>query len=281
MNLKFSAHLDMLLTELSVAEKIEKFAKMGFPAFELWCWWDYEIDELAKVSQANNIAIAAICTKFVSLTDPKCRDEYQVGLKETIEACGKLDCKTIISQVGSELQDVSREKQKQSIIDGLKESAKLLAGTGLTLVIEPLNLLVDHAGYFLARSDEAAEIIEAVGSESIKMLFDIYHQQITEGNLIPNIKKYLPVIGHFHIADHPGRHQPGTGEINYQNVLSAIEQAGYDGYIGLEFTPKTRQSSEQISVPNAGAAVGSVELEISLPQTHQQVLDEFVEDYMG
>ncbi len=274
MDLKFSAHLDTLLTELSVSERIAKFSELGFPAFELWCWWDYDIQELCESSKRNNIAIAAICTKFVSLTDSQCRNEYLEGLKETISACKELECRVIISQVGNELSGVSREEQKRSIIAGLKESAKMLEGTGITLVIEPLNLLVDHAGYFLSRSEEAAEIVEAVGSESVKMLFDVYHQQITEGNLIPNIRKYISIIGHFHIADHPGRAWPGTGEINYRNVLGAIEEAGYDGYVGLEFLFRP------IIVPGGADRDDIKEREIPL-ERQISILKEFVKEYIG
>jgi hydroxypyruvate isomerase len=183
--------------------------------------------------------MAAVCAKFIPLTDPSQREAYLAGLEETVAACEELSCSTIISQVGNEIAGVPRESQKQSIIDGLKAAAAKLAGTGITLVIEPLNLLVDHAGYFLARSDEAAEIIEAVDSPHIRMLFDIYHQQITEGNLINNIKKHFKLIGHFHIADNPGRKEPGTGEINYANVIDAINELGFEGHAGTEFFPST------------------------------------------
>ncbi len=272
MDLKFSAHLDTLLAELPVSERIAKFSELGFPAFELWCWWDYDVRELSNSSQENNIPIAAVCTKFVSLTDEGSRDEYLKGVKETIETCNQLGCNIIISQVGDELENVSREQQKDSVISGLKESAKLLEGTGITLVIEPLNLLVDHAGYFLSRSDEAAEIVESVGSPSVKMLFDVYHQQITEGNLIPNIRKYISLIGHFHIADHPGRAWPGTGEINYRNVLSAIADTGYDGYVGLEFLFRA------ITVPGGSDRKDLESREIPLKR-QIEILQEFVETY--
>jgi hydroxypyruvate isomerase len=104
-------------------------------------------------------------------------------------------------------------------------------------VLEPLNTLKDHRGYFLASSYEAFEIIEEVGSPAVKVLYDIYHQQITEGNLIPTITENIGLIGHFHVADVPGRHQPGTGEINYKNVFAAIDGSGYNRYVGLEYGP--------------------------------------------
>ena len=237
--LKYSAHLDLFLQDLYVNDRIAKFAELGFPGFELWCWWDekYNLDEILAAAKKHQLEIAAICTKFITLTDPAFRSEYLAALKDTIRICKKLNCKTIISQVGNELPDKSRKEQKTSLIEGLKESAKILESTGLTLAVEPLNLLVDHAGYFLSTSAEGAEIVQAVNSQSVKMLFDIYHQQITEGNLISNIRKYAPIIGHYHIADHPGRNEPGSGEINYTNVLSAVAETGYNDYIGWEFTP--------------------------------------------
>jgi hydroxypyruvate isomerase len=113
----------------------------------------------------------------------------------------------------------------------------LCEDAGITLVVEPLNILVNHKGYYLATSAEGFQILDEVGSPHVQLLFDIYHQQITEGNLIQNITRNIRKIGHFHVADVPGRHQPGTGEINYGNVFAAIVKAGYTGFIGLEMWP--------------------------------------------
>ena len=108
----------------------------------------------------------------------------------------------------------------------------------MVLLLEPLNVLVDHKGYFLYRSDEAFEILREVNSPDIKLLFDIYHQQITEGNLIRNIVANIDLIGHFHVAGNPGRNEPYIGEINYVEVFKAADEAGYTGYAGLEFWAK-------------------------------------------
>ena len=104
-------------------------------------------------------------------------------------------------------------------------------------MVEPLNILVNHRGYFLSQSKEAFQIIDEVGSSNVKILFDIYHQQISEGNLIANITANIDKIGHFHVADNPGRHEPGTGEINYTNVFAAIRKTGFDGFVGMEMWP--------------------------------------------
>ena len=113
----------------------------------------------------------------------------------------------------------------------------MLEAAGVTLVIEPLNELVNHAGYYLVRSDEAFEIIDEVGSDHVKVVFDIYHQQISEGHLIHNITTNIDKIAHFHAAGNPGRHELSHGEINYPKIFDAIRQTNYAGYIGLEYWP--------------------------------------------
>jgi len=111
-------------------------------------------------------------------------------------------------------------------------------GAGVTLGVEPLNTIVDHPGYYLTSSAEGYEIVETVDSPAVKLLFDIYHQQVSEGNVTRNLTSDIGQVGYVHIADVPGRHEPTTGELNYANVLTALDDAGYDGYVGCEFTPE-------------------------------------------
>jgi hydroxypyruvate isomerase len=119
----------------------------------------------------------------------------------------------------------------------LKASVPLIERLGITLVLEPLNVKVDNVGYFLVSSSEAFDIVREVNSPYVKVLYDIYHQQITEGNLIQTITENISNIGHFHAAGSPGRHELETGEINYVNVLNAIMGTGYEQFIGLEYFP--------------------------------------------
>ena len=123
------------------------------------------------------------------------------------------------------------------MVEGLKACVPYLEESGITLVVEPLNTRVDHAGYYLSSSDEAAEIMKEVGSPYVKMLFDIYHQQIMEGDLIRRIKEYIPYIGHFHAAGNPGRHELYQSEVDYGKVFAAIQETGYEGCVGLEYFP--------------------------------------------
>jgi hydroxypyruvate isomerase len=124
------------------------------------------------------------------------------------------------------------------LVEGLRQAAPLLETAGIKLVIEPLNEKVDHPGYYLVHSAEAFEVVDEVASPNVKVVFDIYHQQISEGNLIPNIVANIDKIGHFHAAGQPGRNELGSGEINYAEVFAAIKRTPFQGFVGLEYWPK-------------------------------------------
>ena len=237
MTLKPSICIDAVFEGTPEVEAIQTVSRLGYKAIEFWMWWEKNLETILETCSTEHVAIAACCTKFVSLVDPTCRAEYLEGLEESIAAAKKLDCPTLISQVGDFRAGIPREQQHESLVEGLREAAKLLAGSGVTLGIEPLNELVDHKGYYLVRSDETFEVIREVGSSDVKVTFDIYHQQISEGNLIANILPNIGAIAHFHAAGNPGRNEITKGEIDYPAVLDAISDTGFDGYVGLEYWP--------------------------------------------
>ena len=235
--LRPSVCIDAVLGDLAPADAMKVVADAGINAFEFWGWWDKDVAEIESASRSNNMQLSACCTKFISLVDPQTRDDYLAGLCESIEAAQKLNCKTLISQVGDFRPGVPRGQQHDCLVEGLKEAASILENSGVTLVIEPLNELIDHAGYYLVRSDEAFEIIDQVGSENVKVVFDIYHQHISEGQLIANITANIDKIAHFHAAGNPGRNELTRGELHYPQIFEAIQQTNYDGYVGLEYWP--------------------------------------------
>lgn len=239
-----SVCIDAVFEGKSFEEACKSVRKSGINTIEFWGWWDKNLDELVNFQTKNNLKISACCTKFVSLVDSNSRTLYLKGLKESIVAAKKIKTKVLISQVGNFIIGVSREEQYQSLVDGLKEAAPILERSGITLVIEPLNELIDHAGYFLVKSDEAFKIIEEVNSPNIKVVFDIYHQQISEGQLIKNIVSNIDKIGHFHAAGNPGRNELQRGEINYKEVFKAIANTKYNGYVGLEYWPVNKTNPE-------------------------------------
>jgi len=204
---------------------------------EFWGWWDKDIGAIKACKDGEGLNIAALCTRFISLVDPGLRRQYVDGLRQTIDVALELGCPNIISQVGDELPGVARDLQHSSLVDGLRECAPLLEESGVTLVFEPLNTIVDHRGYYLSSADEAFRIEEEVASPRVKVLYDIYHQQIMDGHLIARIRANIGGIGHFHAAGNPGRHELSIGEIHYPAVLKAIDEAGYQGFVGLEYVP--------------------------------------------
>lgn len=234
----YSVCASAVFSGMNLIDALEKIRESGAKVYEIWGWWDQDVDALAKAQRENGLRLAAMCTKGFVLNDPARRGEYLDGLRQSVEAAKKLGCSTLISQVGQAIEGVSREEQHASIVEGLRACAPVLEEAGMTLVIEPLNVLVNHIGYYLAESKEAFEIVREVGSANVKVLYDVYHQQITEGNLIATITENIADIGHIHIAGVPGRHEVlGANEINYAAVLGALKDAGYAGAIGLEYFP--------------------------------------------
>jgi len=239
MALRLSACVEMIFRDLPFADRLEAVAKAGLPAFEFWGLADKDVDAIAR----KQVETGLQCATFlgggrVPLVEPDRRAEFVGAVHEAIAVARRLGTHALIVTTGQELPGVSREAQRASVVAGLKAAASIAADAGITLVLEPLNVLVDHKGYFLWSSAEAFGILDEVGSPAVKLLYDIYHQQITEGNLIATITANIGRIGHVHVADVPGRHEPGTGEINYRNVFAAIDASGYSGYVGLEYRPQ-------------------------------------------
>ena len=196
------------------------------------------MDRLARMCEELGMDVVGFaCDTGGPLVAPGGAQRIIAPLKDTLAAARKLGCRQIIAQVGNELQGIPRAQQHANCVEAFRAAAPLCEDAGVTLSIETLNVLVDHKGYYLATSEEGFRMVDAVGSSHVRLLFDIYHQQITEGNLIANVTANLGKIGHFHVADVPGRHQPGTGEINYLNVFRAIAARGFTGFLGLEMWP--------------------------------------------
>jgi hydroxypyruvate isomerase len=234
--MNYSICIDSVFRGIGQEAALERVKACGFRAFEFWSWWDRDLDALQKKAAALGLECATFCQKFISLTDPARREDYVAALKESIAAAKKLGTKALISQLGDDTGAV-RPFQHRSIVAGLKAAAPLLEESGVTLLIEPLNGHIDHPGTYLEYSDEGFEIVDEVGSGNVKLLFDIYHQQITEGNIIQRITKNINRIGHFHSAGNPGRHELDRGELDYRRIFNAAAGLGYQGFIGVEYFP--------------------------------------------
>ncbi len=241
--MNISVCIDAVFGKYDFIDSMKSVKELGLETIEFWCWWEKNLNDIKTCKDNLDINISTFCTKFISLTDESKHGEYLEGLKESIEAAKFLDCSTLISQVGNDT-GVSREIQHDNIVRGLKMCVDVLEESNITLVIEPLNTFVDHEGYYLSSSKEAFDIVKAVGSKHVKVLYDVYHQSVTkrdepsEGDLITTITENIDLIGHFHVAGSPGRQELYTGEVDYNELLKAIDATNYSGYIGYEYFPE-------------------------------------------
>lgn len=242
----YAVNIEMTWTNLPYVERIRKVKEAGFSHYEFWPWRGKDIDAFLKLNQELGLMVSQFSASPVkgfghgiTNPDPARLAEFEEEIRSALPAAKKLGVKKICVVAGEETKGYSREDQTRAVIAALKAGARIVEPEGITIILEPLNILVDHPRQLVVHSADAAAILQAVGSPNVKMLFDIYHQQISEGNLSGNIHKYRELIGYFQLADHPGRHEPTTGEIAYPFVLKTIHDIGYRDPIGMEMSPRT------------------------------------------
>lgn len=221
---------------------LELYSKAGFKAFEyngLPTHSMAEIEQIRKKRDELGMAMGVFVVnrggwRPTSLPDKSGHGRFLEDLRKAIEIHRVMEneCATVTSGLG--VPHLTFAQQTANCIEILKRAADMVDKTKMTLVLEPLNHKVDHAGYFVVYSEHAGEIIGGVNHPRVKILFDMYHQQISEGNIINHIDQYWDLIGYFQTGDVPGRREPYTGEMNYQNIFRHIHKKGYKGLLGLE-----------------------------------------------
>ncbi|AEV30774.1 hydroxypyruvate isomerase [Sphaerochaeta pleomorpha str. Grapes] len=235
--MQFSVCIDSLFQGQVTTETFTHLKSMGFDYVEWWLNEGRDLDALEASMQATGISCHAFCTPFISLVDPSFQNQYLEELEKTLVISQRFGNPVIISQMGQATEE-SHEQQLEYLAAGLDRCAPLMQKYERLLVIEPLNTRLDHKGYSVSRSGDAVAVLKLVDSPRIKMLYDIYHQQISEGDILTRLQKYLPWIGHIHAAGVPGRGELDTGELSYRRIFSALEGMGYTQKVGLEYFPK-------------------------------------------
>jgi hydroxypyruvate isomerase len=245
--MKASVCIEMVYLEYPFLDRIKIAAEQGFDAVEFWNWDNKDTDAIRQVIEQTGIKIAIMQGNMGgTLINPLDRPGFIEGYTQSLKKAKELGVERLFlltDELGEDrgvkhrFPHLSESEKRASVLEGMKALAPLAASHEVTLMMEPLNNLVDHPGYWLKHSDEGFNLVQTVNCPNIKLLFDIYHQQITEGNIISRLINNLDVIGYIHVADVPGRHQPGTGELNYAVIFDRLRQAGYEGYVGLEFSP--------------------------------------------
>lgn len=245
--MKYSICIEMIFNEQPFYDRIGYAKDAGFDYCEFWSWTDKDLDRIKDECHKYGVRISNFCGgQDHSLINPKDNDNYISFIKESISKAKELDCKNLIilaNAFGSDTDKLSYEEKIINLQYMLKRLAAIAEKEDICLVIEPLNTIKDHKGYFLDSSQVAFDIVKSVGSTHIKVLYDVYHMQIMEGNIIECLKNNIDYIGYIHIADVPGRHEPGTGELNYENIFKTLDELNYDGVIGLEFNPTNDSKS--------------------------------------
>ena len=234
----YSVCVPAVLSRIKLEDALRAVSEAGYSHYEIWGWWSYDVDEMFRLQKQYGLSIAALCTRYEGLNVPEKREQYLAGLRETAPVCKKLGCRTVITTVGPEILDMSRQAQHDSVVAGLKACVPILEENDLILTVEPLNVLVDHKGHYLWSAEEVFRIVEEVGNPRVKVLYDLYHQCVTGDMDIQDIVAHIDQIGHFHMAGCPGRHEPfSSGEVDFVPILRAIRDSGYSGAMGLEYLP--------------------------------------------
>lgn len=241
---KFSANLSFLYPELPFLDRFAAAAADGFRAVEYAVPYVAEAEELAALLAAHGLEQALFNMPAGDwdggergiACHPDRLDEFRAGVDVAIRYARELRCPRVNCLAGVAPRGIAAEVLESTLVANLQYAAPRFAEAGVQLLIEPINTR-DIPGFVLSTARHAERVLDAVGSDNLLIQYDIYHQQVTAGDLVPTYERLKRRIGHIQIADAPGRHEPGTGEINYGFVLSELDRLGYDGWVGCEYRP--------------------------------------------
>lgn len=243
---KFAANLTMLFNEVPFLDRFALASEAGFEAVEYLFPYDYNAAELRQALTGNNLIQIlhnlpagnwAAGERGIAVL-PDRIDEFRRGVITAIDYATALGCKQINCLSGIAPTGLGDDVLRSTFIHNLRLAAQELAKYDIKLLIEPINNY-DIPGFYLNTVEQAASIIEEVGSDNLFIQYDLYHQQRTRGELVATYQRHKALIAHIQLADNPGRNEPGTGEINYPYVFQALDMDGYEGWIGCEYKPKT------------------------------------------
>jgi hydroxypyruvate isomerase len=237
---KISLMLWTVFNGLPFEQRLEKVAEAGYHAIQLvteaTTWTADEFRRYNKKRAELGITIDTTCGVRYGVGDPSLREGFLADVRTALTMMDKLECPKLIVMSGNVVPGLSPEAQHASCVEGMKRAAEIVEGKGKTLLLENIDL-EENPHYYMWSIPEAFKIIDEVNHPQVKVLYDFFHAQISGGNLISNLVRNFDKVGLIHIADVPGRHQPGTGEINYLNIYKKLGELKYDRYVAMEFHP--------------------------------------------
>jgi len=243
--MKKSICIEKIFLEVPFYDRFKCVKDAGIDYVEFWTWEDKDIDRVIALQKEHDLGVASISgDRMFSLIVSEEREQYLAYLAKSLKAAQRLSCKHVVvhsngidkGKVTNDGSGLSYAKKVASMTRTLGEAARLAEEAGVILVLEAVNTYT-MPGYFLNTTLEAGDIVRVVGSPNLKILYDIWHMQQMEGNMVRYLTQYIDVLGYVHIGDAPERHEPGTGEINFDRIKQTLKSLGYDGIFGFELVP--------------------------------------------
>jgi hydroxypyruvate isomerase len=242
---KMSVMLWTLGTELPFDQRLESVAEAGYRAVELAgeyaTWSEDDFRRYNEKRRALGITFDCTASALVgpgrarhNASDPRQRADFLADVRADLKMMEKIDCSGMIVMAGDVVPGLSRQAQYESCVEALKRTAELAENQGATVLLENVDL-EENADYVARSVPDTFQIVADVDHPQVKVCYDLYHAQISGGNLIANLERYIDLVGKVHIGDVPGHHEPGTGEINFPNIYKKLAELGYDGYVAMEF----------------------------------------------
>ena len=252
--MRFCANLSMLFKEVDFAERFGRAAKAGFTAVEFWWPSGEDLDEVQAAIKDAGVEVALFNFDAGDMpsgdrglvSDPDRRQEFRDNVPVALEIARNVGCTRLNALMGLELEEVGIEEQVELAADNVGWAADQAAEHGIQIMIEAVNTF-ENGPYLLPTTKAAANFVERVGRENVKLQYDAYHMQRMEGNIVATLRDRIDQIAHVQVADSPDRGEPGSGEMNYRYIFAALEDRGYDGWIGLEYKPTTDTTEESLA----------------------------------
>ncbi len=248
---QFSACIEWLFARDgdAFADRIRLAQAAGLDAVEFWHWTNKDLDAIAAAVAETGIGVSGMVAEpMIALTNPANKEAWLKGLRESVAVAQRLGAPVLIAQAGDELAEFSRAEQRAAIVATLRVGADILEGSGVRLGLEPLNTKIDHAGYYLSSTAEGLDIVDEVGRPEVGIVYDLYHSAVMGEDTQQVVGDRIDRIVHLHVADHPGRNDPGTGRIDLAERLDWLYAQGYRGRVGLEYKPTTQDPAAVRSV---------------------------------
>lgn len=243
--MRFSACIEWLFADEAsdLAERIGLAKRAGLDAVEFWLWSNKNIASIDAALKAADIPLTGfVAEPMIALTDPANREDFLAGLEQSVAVAQRLGARVLIAQAGNDLPGVPRQHQRATLVETLARAADRLKGTNVKLGLEPLNTLIDHPGYFLSSTQDALDIVDEISREEIGIVYDLYHSAVMGERIEDVLKNRVDRVVHAHVADHPGRNEPGSGTLDLRSRLAWLASHGYAGAVGLEYKPLARTS---------------------------------------